>query len=325
VPDRSRTTQQLLRFLPKTNISPVRGSAIGAACSLAAVLLRILIDPVVQGVPFVTFFPFLVVATLLGGIWGGATGLLLDVMIAAYAWVLSADSLNISRTGAITLIAFIVSGGFIVGVVYALNEVVDALRRSEHRSAVIAREMQHRVKNVLQLVQAVSSMTARNAVSAQDHQNQLNGRILALSRSLEAPNSASHLPVGLQELLTQLVAPFDAKHFVLAGPQVAIGDVALMLSLAVHELATNAAKYGALSVPGGSVSIRWRARAGFVDLVWEERGGPSVSPPNREGFGSTLIKGVFRNEGGLSSLVFNPTGVRCALTFPVPPGVAEEQ
>ena len=238
-----------------------------------------MIDPYVDGAPYITFFPFLAVATLLGGVWGGASALVLDAIASVFMW-------PTRESGVISLIAFVVSGAIVIGTVYLLNEVVAALRRSETRAAMIAREMQHRVKNVLQLVQSISTMTVRNTTSAKEHEVKLNSRILALSRAMEAPSAAAtNHPVELSALLERILKPFGQSRFTVGGPPVRMtDDMGSMLGLAIYELATNASKYGALSAPAGTVCIRWQLRdAGFAELEWEEGAAPRLRSPVRLG------------------------------------------
>lgn len=324
MPERSPTIRKLLRYLPKSNPSPVRGLLVGLSCSVVAVLVRILIDPFVIGVPYVTVFPMLVVATVFGGLWGGLSTLLIGTVVGTF-WLSPAGSLDIMFSRA-TALSFALSGGVVVGSIYVVNEAVSALRRSEARSAMIAQEMQHRIKNVLQLVQSISRLTVHGAASAEEHQERLSARIGALSRASEAPRLAPHLPVDLKGCLARLVEPFGLTHFILAGPPVSVADeTGFKLGLAVHELATNAAKYGALSVPTGMVDLRWRLEDGVAELEWLERGGPIVNPQSREGFGSRLIKAAFVDEGGATAVTYEPEGVRCILRFRSAPAVAGQR
>jgi two-component sensor histidine kinase len=315
MPDRSVVTKQLLRYLPQKKPSFWRGQVIGSVCTLAAAAVRILIDPYVQGVPFITFFPMLVVATLLGGTGAGLNTLVLGTVITSYEWFPPYNALGRERA-VTTASAFLVAGGAVIGTVHLLNEVVRALRRSEERSRMIASEMQHRVKNVLQLVQSISRLTALDSASADEHQTRLAARIQALARVQEAARAAPHLSVNLRDLLARLVEPFDLERFTLAGPLVAVSDeIGSMLGLAIHELATNAAKYGALSVPTGKVTVQWKPEGQFIKLKWQESGGPVVNLPNREGYGSKLLKAAFSPEEGKTKVFYDTEGLRWQVRF----------
>lgn len=320
MPERSRITKLMLNYLPaaERRVSPLKGATIGMVSSFAAIVLRHLIDPFVEGVPFITFFPLLAIASMFGGLWGGITSLLLDTVVALYAWLPPRGSLEILGSTGVNIVAFLLSGGVLVVGFWALNEVLEALRRSQEKSHMVAIEMQHRLKNLLQLVQSISNMTVRDATSAEDHQERLNARIAALSRAVEAPRLGSAaVSIDLKTFLLSSLEPFGQERFTLRGPPVMITDDAgSMLALAVHELATNAAKYGSLSVPSGTISIDWNMNGNFAELRWIERGGPQVIKPTRNGFGTKLLMGAFRREKQSATVSFDPAGLRCTLPIP---------
>ena len=117
------------------------------------------------------------------------------------------------------------------------------------------------------------------------------------------------------------MAPFAADQMILDGPSLDVSPKqALALSLALHELATNAAKYGALSRPGGRVELRWKAQSGQLILNWRESGGPPVVAPSRRGFGSRLLEdGLFSDLDGHTRLDFVAAGVCCSITAALAP------
>jgi two-component sensor histidine kinase len=137
----------------------------------------------------------------------------------------------------------------------------------------------------------------------------------------------------LRELVTGSLAPYaGAERVTLRGEDVVLRPRAVLtLAMAFHELATNAAKYGALSVPGGRVEIGWRPvpleggdGRGLLQIEWTEQGGPAVSEPGRRGFGSKLIEGGVVNElGGSARLVFAPQGLRCEVLIPLESAMPE--
>lgn len=322
MPQRSRVTRLLLRYMPEIErtTSPLMGVSVGIAASVVGTGLRILIDPYVEGVPFITYFPMLAMASIFGGLWGGLTSLALDTAISVYFWLPPRGLLEFSDTTITTVLTFILSGGLIVAGFWALDEVVGALRRSEQRSAMIAQEMQHRMKNLFQLVLSISSMTARDATSAEDHKARLNARLETLSRALEAPRVPTSNSLDLKALLIRLLQPFDYERFNLRGPSATIADsTASMFGLAIHELATNAIKYGALSVASGRVSIAWQQVDGFVTMRWRESGGPLVNVPSRTGFGSKLLAAVFKDGKGSAAVSFEATGLVCVMNVPTAP------
>lgn len=319
MPQRSRIAQLLLRYLPdeRTTASPITGVSVGISASIVAMALRVAIDPFVEGVPFITYFPMLALASIFGGLWGGVTSLVVDTVINVYVWLPPLGSPHLYDITEPAIWAFVLSGGIIVAGFWALDEAVAALRRSEQRSALVAREMQHRVKNVLHLVLSLSSLTARDATSVSDHQARLGARLEALARASDAPRLGATDTLDLEPFLFRLLDPFGRARFRLRGPLVAIPDSeAFMLGLAVHELATNAVKYGALSLPTGRVGIAWKLRDDVVTLRWKEKGGPPVIKPTKKGFGSRLLDVVLRDGKGGAELHFDPSGLVCVVNLP---------
>jgi two-component sensor histidine kinase len=192
----------------------------------------------------------------------------------------------------------------------------------------LTRELNHRVKNTLANVLSILSLTRRRASGLDDFADSLEGRIRALS--------ATHDLLTVTDWGTtpiRAVIEAELQHFrsalddtiLLEGPELELApNDALSFGLAVHELATNAAKYGALSVPGGQVTIRWHrgeeqgAEAAWAEVEWQETGGPPVPAQRRRGFGTELIEKVVAHELRQPvTLDFALTGVRCVLRIPV--------
>lgn len=192
----------------------------------------------------------------------------------------------------------------------------------------LTRELNHRVKNTLANVLSILSLTRRRASGLDDFADSLEGRIRALS--------ATHDLLTVTDWGTtpiRAVIEAELQHFrealgdaiLLEGDDLELApNDALSFGLAVHELATNAAKYGALSVPGGKVTIRWRrgddaqAETSWAEVEWQETGGPPVAQQRRRGFGTELIEKVVAHELRQPvTLDFAVTGVRCVLRVPV--------
>lgn len=198
-------------------------------------------------------------------------------------------------------------------------------RTEEERRALRLAEMGHRVKNVLATVQAVAGQTLHRAGVSPEVRDVLTARLIALARSHELLTSGDGDGAPLAEVVERALLPYgDAERVTLEGPPVRLPASAVeMLGLAFHELATNAAKYGALSVPEGGVAVRWSLRKGkggsrFVDILWREHGGPPVIPPPSRGFGSRLLeRGLVHDLGGTVKLGFHPEGVECHICLPI--------
>lgn len=202
---------------------------------------------------------------------------------------------------------------------------IDAAARERLRAwrqeQLLMAELDHRVKNTLANIQAIVSQTSRSAASLAAFTEGLNRRIRSMSRAHSLLTQSRWEGVSLEMLIREELDAYknDSRNIVLAGPELILEPkAALSLSLTIHELATNAAKYGALSAASGLVEVTWKLGSNNgLDLLWKESGGPVVSPPTRRGFGSTLIERAFAIEtGGMSILTFQPGGVECSITTP---------
>jgi PAS domain S-box-containing protein len=203
-------------------------------------------------------------------------------------------------------------------------------RRDEERGSLVLREMDHRVKNILATVQSVAAQTLRQAEAPATLRDTLNARLRALARSHDMLSRGGWAGALLSDVIERTLEPYttdgEAGRVSLEGPPVRLTpSITVTLNLALHELATNAAKYGALSAEGGRVEVSWvlERRANvkappMVVILWRERGGPRVRPPERRGFGSQLLERVLsRESGGDVGLDFAPKGVECRIRLPL--------
>jgi len=198
-------------------------------------------------------------------------------------------------------------------------DVTEAMSAQEQQRLLI-NELNHRVKNTLATVQSIAAQTARRADSPEDFRDKFEARLVALSQTHNLLNRSGWKRVSLGELLGQELAPYAAEQIRVDGPVVDLSPrFAVALGLVFHELATNAAKYGALSAATGIVQVSWRLLLqpdGERRLIvhWREQGGPPVRAPIRRGFGSRLIETSLKGElGGASRMVFAPDGLDCRL------------
>jgi two-component sensor histidine kinase len=185
------------------------------------------------------------------------------------------------------------------------------MKRAEQQQRLLANELNHRVKNSLATVQSITNQTLRAATDLESARDALEQRIVSLARAHDLLTDRSWAGADLRDVVHKAMEPFPSDRLHLAGESHEVSpQLALSLSLALHELATNAAKYGALSTPDGRVDIRWAHHDDALRLSWRELGGPAVSPPTRRGFGSRLLEASLRDLGGESRLDFAPEGVR---------------
>jgi PAS domain S-box-containing protein len=200
-------------------------------------------------------------------------------------------------------------------------DVTDQERQQEHLQLMI-NELNHRVKNTLATVQSIATRSLRNAPTVEEGLDAFEGRLMALSATHDVLTETHWEGADLHVLLGRALKPFasrEASRLVAEGSPVWLPQrAAISLAMVLHELATNAVKYGALSTDRGSVTVRWSmdGGAGRLQLEWVERGGPLVQPPTRVGFGSRLIQRTIRSElEGSVELAYAPEGLSCQLSF----------
>lgn len=187
---------------------------------------------------------------------------------------------------------------------FGTNTDVEDQRLSEKLRDLLLTELDHRVKNLFSIIGGMVSLSARSALTADDLAGTIRGRIAALARAhalirIGKPASGVSRETTLEDLVRAIVEPYtDAattpadSRVIIDGPQVILGtESTTAMALVLHELATNAAKYGAFSTPAGHIKISWAIKKTEISLSWQERGGPSVlGPPAKEGFGSLLAR-----------------------------------
>jgi len=211
---------------------------------------------------------------------------------------------------------------------YVVRVVQDITERkaAEQRQKLLIDELNHRVKNTLATVQSLAAQTARAAATPALFRERFEGRLIALSKAHDQLTQHHWESADLRALLSASFAPYLGtvpERVVLRGESVVLRPrIVLTLAMAMHELATNAAKYGALSAPGGSIVIAWRSveedGRPMLRIDWVEHGGPPVTPPAQRGFGSKLIEGSIASElGGGAKMIFAPEGLRCEMAIPM--------
>ena len=193
---------------------------------------------------------------------------------------------------------------------------ITAQKRAEERAALIAREMQHRVKNALSVVQTLALQSFRNKTDVPAASEAFLGRLQALAMATQSITTDGWSESDIQSIIAAIIEPYrspDSDPFSVRGDPVRLTrKVATAIALGIHELCTNAVKYGALSVESGRVAIGWTAESDVLTLTWRETGGPSVTAPSGKGFGTTmLLRGLL--EAGAVDLLFEPVGVACVI------------
>jgi PAS domain S-box-containing protein len=216
-------------------------------------------------------------------------------------------------------------GDFAYGV-RMVQDITDRVQ-ADRRQKLLLNELNHRVKNTLATVQSLAAQTARTCESVQEFRTRFEPRLIALSKAHDRLTRNRWEGANLREIVAEELAPHQAsgRRLDVTGPDLILTPRAsLSLSMALHELATNAAKHGALSAEEGRLEIGWetqRTDSPFptsVEIVWAESGGPPVSEPGSAGFGSRLLRVTAAELEGQMSMEFKPSGIVWTLCFPLP-------
>ena len=201
---------------------------------------------------------------------------------------------------------------------YGSNTEVTDLENTRERLELMVGELNHRVKNTLATVQSIAAKSFRDAPP--ENRKSFEGRLRSLANVHDVLTRESWTSAKVDEMIQHTVLHADPGRILTEGPDLRLEPrFASALAMALNELATNAVKYGALSVPAGRIVIRWEtAERGWMALYWQEQSGPRVAPPGHKGFGMRLIEGIFPGEYGVKvEHEFRPGGVTCAIRLPV--------
>jgi two-component sensor histidine kinase len=215
------------------------------------------------------------------------------------------------------------AGGDVENLVASAVNVTDRYE-SEETQRLLMRELDHRMKNTLQVIQAIIRRTAKSHASVEKFEQSLIGRVNAMSRAHELLAQERWMGADIGMIIEQESANFDVADAIQSsGPRIRLNPkAALSFALATHELGTNASKYGALSTPGGKVTVSWMIERDGTEprfvLRWQETGGPVVEPPTQQGFGSMLIERSIAYElDGNATVKYLREGLVCTISAPL--------
>ncbi|MBB3949086.1 sensor histidine kinase [Aureimonas jatrophae] len=316
--------------------TPLAAWTLAALAFLTALGVRFASDHVLPaGFPYLTFFPAVILTAFFAGLWPGVACAVLSGLAAWYWFIPPVGVFTMNPSVAVALLFYIGVVSVDLLLIHVTHRAVRSLRveRAQTRSllsrqksllddqqarvrqqAVLQRELSHRMKNTLAMVQAVVSQSLRNALDTRDASEKASARIQALASAQDVLTATDWAASDVAAVVAASVAPHcaDGERVTLQGPPARVeAQQALGLALAIHELSTNAVKYGALSTDEGRVSVRWdvgpQDRFAFV---WEERGGPPVAAPERRGFGSKLTERIVPSYfGGSAASDYEPGGL----------------
>jgi len=269
------------------------------------------------GFPYLTFFPAVVLTTFFAGTWPGVACAVLSGLSAWYWFIPPFDQFKLSSSVAVALLFYVAIVGVDIALIRIMNHAVLRLRTERERTQdllarqrsllddqqkrvrqqhVLQRELSHRMKNTLAMVQAVVSQSLRNAVDTRDAAEKASARIQALARAQDTLTATDWAASDVSAVVAGALEPHrdETDRIRISGPPASLdAQRALGLALAIHELATNAAKYGALSDERGRVDLEWSLPgADRFRFVWRESGGPTPTEPGRHGFGTRLTERI---------------------------------
>ena len=267
-------------------------------------------------VPFATFFPAVLLAGLVGGIGPGVFAALLGGAIGWWAFLSPPMTFFPLQVGqVISLIAYLITCLIIVWAAEHYRRLTKRLEDEQRFRELAVDELAHRLKNKVATIQSIVSLRLREDPQARDEIVKCLGSLKATDDLIIAAQGQG---AGLGDILSAELRPYDAARISIDGPEILLSPkLALMMALLFHELATNAAKYGALSQSAGKISVRWSHSDPWLNLEWQESGGPPVTIPNHRGFGTRLFLRALEQFGGKVEAAFASTGLVCKLSVPL--------
>lgn len=204
--------------------------------------------------------------------------------------------------------------------ILSVSRDISAMKAAEEQQRLLALELKHRMKNTIAMIQAIANQTLRGGDETEKVKALFLGRLGTLSAAQDVLTQSVWARASLSFLIGEtLKAHCSAAQFSVDGPEVELSSkMALAMALALHELATNATKYGALSRDDGRIAIGWSMTADEFHFRWQEIGGPPVALPTHRGFGSRMIeKALASSVQGISKIAYEPAGIVFTLTAPI--------
>jgi two-component sensor histidine kinase len=284
---------------------------------IVAIIFRIGLDELVPGrFILASFLPAVLLAAYFCGLGPSMLALVLASSAAAI-WIAPPPDANPAIFYGVGFSLCVAVGSLVVYLVHGLRVANQTSRQHEEQLALINRELKHRIKNLFSIAGAICQQTIKSGASSEQMAKAVAGRLSAVANAQDLLSATSNNGAGLIELteaLVRTVAPDPSKLRVSGGPINLPAEATTPFALILHELATNALKYGAWS-HYGSVAVTWEVKNGDLLFEWREHDGPAVAPPVREGLGSALIK------NGLPTATVHhevkPDGLRCRICLPL--------
>jgi two-component sensor histidine kinase len=263
---------------------------------------------------FAAYFPAILAAGLLAGIPAALGVTIASTVIVRLFFVPSYFHAGSHSYGELVdFLMYLVSAALTISFSHYCRVVLKRLHRRNRTNEILTKELQHRNKNICAVIDVI---VRKSLADDPERANKVFGRIKAMMHANELLTASEPQLLTLKQLLLEAFAPYGEDRLQAFGPEIAIDpDTARHLILLIHELVTNAVKYGSLLRLSGRVCVEWRQDGNTILLTWKEIDGPRISPPQRSGFGSHLITACIKALSGTVQQTFSPDGFSCAVTF----------
>lgn len=308
---------RLAELSARTRPYSIDALAIAVVCLGAATALRLIGDWTNSDFLFATYFPAILAAGLLAGIPAALGVTIASTIIVRLFFVpsyLHAGSQSYGEL--IDFLMYLVSAALTISFAHYCRVVLKRLHKRNLTNEILTKELQHRNKNICAVIDVI---VRKSLADDPERANKVFGRIKAMMHANELLTASEPQLLTLKQLLLEAFAPYGEDRLQAFGPEIAIDpDTARHLILLIHELVTNAVKYGSLSRLSGRVCVEWRQEENTILLTWKEIDGPQIGPPQRNGFGSHLITACIKALSGTLQQTFSPGGFSCAVTFTAP-------
>jgi len=296
----------------------IRTYALALLIFALALVARYGLDYVVpERLPFITFFPAVLIAAFFCGLGPSILVLVLSAAAGA-AWTPAPAGASEVAFFVASFLLFIGLSGVNVALVHVLMTTHDKLRQRDHQLEVINRELKHRIKNLFSIANSVCLQTIKSGAATDVMSQSISGRLMAIAAAQDLLTATAADGADLHALTAALVttlAPHPSRLEIDGPPTQLPADAATPFALVLHELATNALKYGAWSSDAGMVKVVWTKDSALLLFVWREHDGPAVAPPAREGLGRTLISKSL--PGATVTHDLKADGLECRIDLPL--------
>jgi two-component sensor histidine kinase len=290
------------------------GFLFAAACIALAAVVRWLLGMWFGAtLYFVAFFPAVILAALFAGFWPGMFALALSVAIGIAFFVPSNLMAGLPPSFIANLAIYVLAGLCTVWLGHLFRSAIRELQAEQAQRELILNEVEHRGRNMGALGAAIVQFSLKDNREAADL---INSRMRTLQTTNDLITRAREMQPDIQSIISQELTPYDLKRCMMRGAAIPLrSDAARAVALIIHELATNAVKYGALSSDSGSIEINWVQIGNGIEINWVEKGGPKTQTPTRSGFGTRLIDATVKGLSGSAEREFRDSGLACRITL----------